>query len=344
MNKFIEITSTSQPKSESIFSSVDYDNNKDTKITRNKKKKCLISIFNLLKSFFMSPDSFLLSFLIFFNFLIIINEFYLGFAMKSVHMISDSVHGIIHIGSFSFALIAYVNSKTGNNLQYTYGYSRIETLSAFINCFFLMFLATFQLGTKMHHIFEEHRQNHHEKQENLIIFDVLKTVFNGVGILCFCRYAGSKAKIGTNESHLENFHTLFLHFLLDGLFNLCEVIFFYYGVLFEYKMDLIFNGFILILTIILCKPVLQNTGLILLQAFPIKDKEFISSVLREISVVEGVLHIKEKKFWGLHWGYLVCSLKILVRNDLNREESLKDIHQILKPKFTNICIEFVFDK
>ena len=132
--------------------------------------------------------------------------------------------------------------------------------------------------------------------------------------------------------------------MLDGLANLSNLTLFFYDHLYHYKMEIFFSGFILILSISLCKPVLQNTGLILLQAFPIKDEEFTSSVLREISVVDGVLNIKEKKFWGLHWGYLVCSLKIYMRNDINREESLKDIHQILRPKFSNICIEFVFDK
>jgi Co/Zn/Cd efflux system component len=169
-------------------------------------------------------------------------------------------------------------------------------------------------------------------------------MFNGVGVVLFIKYAFAKPKLGSDEGHLENFHTLFLHFLLDGLLNLLSVVDNLYDDVLPENIDIAFNGFVLIITLILCRPVLRNTGLVMLQSFPLKDEEFISSVLREISVVEGVLNIKEKKFWGLHWGYLVCSLKILVRNDVNKEESLNDIQQILKPKFRNVCIEFVYDK
>lgn len=263
-------------------------------------------------------------------------------------MISDSLHGFIHIGSFIFALMAFILSKQTSNFHYTYGYSRIETLSAFINAFFLCFLGGFAFGSKIHHIIEniDKVHNHSEKTVDALTIDVLKALYNFLGAILFSRYSFAKPKLGCdeNQGHLQNFHTLFLHFTLDGLMNLLIIVDNIYEDALPSNMDIVFSGFVFLLTILLCKPVLKSTGLVLLQAFPIKDEEFLSSALREISVVEGVLHIKEKRFWGVHWGYLVCSLKILVRKDVNKEESLKDIVQTLKPKFKNICVEFEYDQ
>lgn len=301
------------------------------------KKLYYFSLSNWFKSLYSCQDSFLLSLLILFNGVLVLYELYKGYLLKSHPIICDSVHGIIHIGSFLFALIAFTKARKGSNLHYTYGYFRIETLSAFINAFLLLFLSAFAFIGKIHHYIE----GHIGIEEGFLGIDILKVVFNLVGVICFMRY---RRKKGNDESHFENFHTLFLHFLLDGLLNISNIVLFVYDWLYLYKMEFFLTGFIFTLTIILIRPVLQRTGLILLQAFPIKDEEFVSQVLREISVVEGVLNIKEKRFWGLHQGFLVCSMKILMRKDANKEESLKDIQGILKLKFQNVCIEFIFDK
>lgn len=342
MEKIIEISS----KSEKINISNDTGSKQPKHNSSLRKNTFIISL--LMKELFSSTDSILLSLLIMTNIILIIYEFSLGFFMKSLHLLSDSIHGIIHVGSFAFALIAFYISRRAANFNYTYGYSRIETLSAFINAFFLVFLAAFAFMGRIHHIIEHFGHHFSAKNDDIFFIDVLKTGFNAIGAICFCRYArirnSSKCENSHNNSHFQNFHTIFLHFFLDALFNFSNVGLYYYEVFFRYGMDIAFSGIVLLLTIFLCKSVLVHNGILLLQGFPIKDEEFISSVLREISVVEGVLNIKEKKFWGMHSGYLVCSLKIVMRHDTNREESLKDIHEILKPKFNNVCVEFVYEQ
>ena len=346
MDKIIEISSSQLRADQNPNSHTDDDKNKFAKSGRNNNKKCLFTLLTFIKSVFLSPDSCLLTILIFINFLIILYEFTCGIKIRSLTLISNSLHGIIHLGSFIFALIAYTLSRKSSNLHYTYGYSRIETLSAFINAFFLCFLAAFAFGSKIHHIIEQigKTHDHSEKNEFIIFIHVIKTGFNASGALLFVKYAFAKPKFGSDEGHVENFQTLFLHFLLDGIYNILVLVDQFYDEILPENIDIAFNGILLVLTLIVCRPVLRNTGLVMLQSFPIKDEEFMSSAMREISVVEGVLNIKEKKFWGLHWGFLVCSLKIQVRNDVNREESLKDILQILKPKFKNVCVEFILDK
>lgn len=342
MEKIIEIS----PKIEKI--NINSENSSKPSKHKPSIRKNTFIFTMLVKDLFSSTDSILLSLLIMTNIILIVYEFSLGFLLKSLHLLSDSIHGIIHIGSFTFALIAFYISRKAANLNYTYGYSRIETLSAFINAFFLVFLAAFAFMGRIHHIIEHYGHHFSEKNNDIFFIDVLKTGFNVIGAICFCRYASlknsSKHEIPRNHSHLQNFHTIFLHFFLDALFNFSNVVLYYYEVFFQYGMDIAFSAIVLFLTILLCKRVLIHNGILLLQGFPIKDEEFISSVLREISVVEGVLNIKEKKFWGMHSGYLVCSLKIVMRVDANREESLKDIHEILKPKFNNICVEFIYEQ
>ena len=69
-------------------------------------------------------------------------EFFYGIYSNSLGLISDAFHMFSDCCSLLIALTAaYVNLAYSSNQEYSYGFSRAETLSGFFNGVFLIFVA-----------------------------------------------------------------------------------------------------------------------------------------------------------------------------------------------------------
>jgi len=49
---------------------------------------------------------------------------------------------------------------------------------------------------------------------------------------------------------------------------------------------------------------------------PDSDPKFINDLMKKILSIEGVLDIEQRNFWALTTGFLVCSLTIRIRKDV----------------------------
>lgn len=343
---------------------INYDNEKVKDKIANKNQIMFFTLSNTLKQLLITKEStILLVFIIFLSIFVIIQTL-IGFYNKSLHIIADAFHGLLHVGAYIFSLIALIVAKKNSNINYTYGYTRIETLSAFSNCFFMYFLTMFLAFRKLHHLFEDHNQEHndlndkhhdHHEEENIIFMIIIKLLINIAGGLSFRKYFKYETFTSLSEfdisngaidmyykydSHFENLHTVFLHFSLDGICNICELLFLFFSFLEENYIDIIITIFIMLLTFYICYKVIVITSKILLQAFPIQNEKEISNIKKEINLIDGVLNIIENRFWAMSGVNLISSFKLRARKDADLKKMIVEVRDVLKKNFKNICVEF----
>jgi zinc transporter 5/7 len=342
---------------------INYDNEKGKEKTALKNKIMLFNLSNSIKQLMISKESTILLLFIIVLSIFVIIQISIGLYNKSLHIIADAFHGFLHIGAFLFSLIALNVAKKSSNINYTFGYTRIETLSAFSNCFFMYFLTMFLAFRKLHHLFEDesnpisqhqHQNDHHHDENTMIIMLLIKLLINLGGGLSFSKYFhyqvfrslnefdisnGNYEKYYKYDSHFENLHTVFLHFSLDALCNICELVFLSFKFFEENYLDIIITSFIMLFTFYICYHIIIITSKILLQAFPIQNEKEVSDILKEINLIDGVLNISENKFWAMSGVNLISSFKLRIRRDADINKLNGEIKEILKKNFKVSCIE-----
>lgn len=105
-------------------------------------------------------------------------------------------------------------------------------------------------------------------------------------------------------------HSIFLHFLIDVLFVLGKI--FTFHLRFINFIGVLVAICIFAVTIMITKRLLVTTSRLLLHALPIQDNKTVTEFLNAVNKMDGVLDIKEKYFWGITTGYLVCNIKLLI--------------------------------
>ena len=128
-----------------------------------------------------------------------------------------------------FSLYAMLTRRAPFSPHFTYGLSRLETLSAFTNCTYLYFVSLFAIFHHVHSFFEPH----HTQPENRI--QLICVLLSLVGTLSFQgyshvsplethsqvwpeKYTVSESPFPNyhqhpcHNSHLENMFTVYLHF------------------------------------------------------------------------------------------------------------------------------------
>ncbi|KRX09407.1 hypothetical protein PPERSA_04713 [Pseudocohnilembus persalinus] len=139
------------------------------------------------------------------------------------------------------------------------------------------------------------------------------------------------------SSHYENMHSIFIHFLVS--------VFFYMGKIFIYHLNfigfiaIITNVLILVLAVQVTKRILVVSSRLLLHALPIEDIKNVSQFLKSIQSLEGVKEIKERYFWGVTTGYLVCNLKLIIKKDANQQALLRQIQMLNRNQFQDLCVQ-----
>ena len=377
-----------------------------------------ITFKNLLSVAQTTPDSKRLLIIIILLTILVVFEIMIGVFFKNIHIITEAFQNILHLLAFYFSLYALIISKQPCDFEYTFGYTRIETVSAFSNCIFLSFVAMFLVFRNFHHFFEEHGEAGHltdSKEEQKIHYYILcgnlvSLLINLLGMKLFWMYAmfipleklsditglnnldgpeGSqlmRKKVSSKRdsegdalqvqhsltnliksmeeygnstfshyrrkthnyyenlrfsSHFENLHSVFLHFLIDVLCNVGVLLSFGLREFNPHYFELFFSVLIFFITIIAIKNIIISTGRVLLQALPIKDEKCITNILNEIRYIDGVIDVEEKNFWGVSCGYLVCTLRVKIRKEMDWQSMLEAVQDVLKHKFSNTCVEFV---
>ncbi|XP_072968705.1 metal tolerance protein C2 isoform X2 [Typha angustifolia] len=138
-------------------------------------------------------------------------ELLIGIFTGRVGLVSDAFHLTFGCGLLTFSLFAMAASRGKPDEIYTYGYKRLEVLSAFTNALFLLFMS-FSLAVEALHAFIQDESEH---KHYLIVSAVTNLLVNLLGVWFFRSYA--RINIVYRKAEDMNYHSVCLHVLADSI-------------------------------------------------------------------------------------------------------------------------------
>ncbi|KAK4581746.1 hypothetical protein RGQ29_025063 [Quercus rubra] len=139
------------------------------------------------------------------------SELAIGLFTGRVGLVSDAFHLTFGCGLLTFSLFAMSASRNKPDGVYTYGYKRLEVLSAFTNALFLLFMS-FSLAVEGLHAFIQDESEH---KHYLIVSAVTNLLVNLIGVWFFRNYA--RRNLVYRNAEDMNYHSVCLHVLADSI-------------------------------------------------------------------------------------------------------------------------------
>ncbi|KAI3868118.1 hypothetical protein MKX03_035334 [Papaver bracteatum] len=248
-------------------------------------------------------------------------ELFVGVFTGRVGLVSDAFHLTFGCGLLTFSLFAMASSRQKPDGVYTYGYKRLEVLSAFTNALFLLFLS-FSLAVEALHAFIQDESEH---KHYLIISAVTNLLVNLLGVWFFRSYA--RINLVYRKPEDMNYHSICLHVLADSIRSAGLILASWLLTLGVKNAEVLCLGLVSVTVFMLVQPLFRTTGGILLQMAPPNiPSSALSKCHRQISALEDVSEVIEARFWELVPGHVVGSLSIQVKKGADDHPVLQYIH------------------
>ncbi|KAK9157164.1 hypothetical protein Scep_003738 [Stephania cephalantha] len=236
-------------------------------------------------------------------------ELFIGLLTGRVGLVSDAFHLTFGCGLLTFSLFAMAASRKKPDRVYSYGYERLEVLSAFTNALFLLFMA-FSIAIEALHAFIQDESEH---KHYLIVSAVTNLSVNLLGVWFFRNYA--RINISYRKAEDMNFHSVCLHVLADSIRSAGLILASCLLTLGVKNAEVLCMGLVSVLVFMLVMPLFKASGGILLQMAPDIPSSALSKCLRQINTLENVSEISQARFWELVPGHSVGSLSIQVNKN-----------------------------
>nr|CAD7198599.1 unnamed protein product [Timema douglasi] len=212
-------------------------------------------------------------------------EFMYGVWTNSLGLISDGFHMLFDCSALVMGLLASVMARWKPSKTFSYGYSRVEDLSGFINGLFLLVISLFVFSEAITRLIDPPHVNTHRL---LIVHSHTHGSDN--------HHNNSHGSHG--HSHNANMQGVFLHVMADTLGSV--------GVIFSsilidqfgwYVADPVCSIFIAVLIFLSVLPLLKHSALVLLLRTPRHIEEHIPQALNQVFAVEGIVSVGQPHFW-----------------------------------------------
>ncbi|KAK9123141.1 hypothetical protein Sjap_012743 [Stephania japonica] len=237
-------------------------------------------------------------------------ELFIGLLTGRVGLVSDAFHLTFGCGLLTFSLFAMAASRKKPDRVYTYGYERLEVLSAFTNALFLLFMA-FSIAIEALHAFIQDESEH---KHYLIVSAVTNLLVNLLGVWFFRNYA--RINITYRKAEDMNFHSVCLHVLADSIRSAGLILASCLLTLGVKNAEVLCMGLVSVMVFMLVMPLFKATGGILLQMAPDIPSSALNKCLRQINTLENVSEISQARFWELVPGHSVGSLSIQYKSTI----------------------------
>lgn len=248
-------------------------------------------------------------------------ELCIGLLTGRVGLVSDAFHLTFGCGLLTFSLFAMATSREKPDQVYTYGYKRLEVLSAFTNALFLLFMS-FSLAVEALHAFIQDESEH---KHYLIVSAVTNLLVNLIGVWFFRSYA--RINLAYRKAEDMNYHSVCLHVLADSIRSAGLILASWLLTLGVNNAEVLCLGLVSATVFMLVMPLFTTTGGILLQmAPPSIPASALSKCLRQVSAREGVLEVSQARFWELVPGHVVGSLSLQVKKGMDDRPLLQYVH------------------
>lgn len=252
------------------------------------------------------------------TFLFMLIEFFGGVFSKSLALISDSGHMLSDSFSLFLSLGAvYVSSKKPD-ISKTFGYKRLETISAFVNGILLVLIALFIIKEAFERFFYPTAV----LVTPMLIISSIGLIINITsGILLF---TGAKENL--------NIKSAFLHVMSDLLGSIgaitAALIIKFTGFVYA---DPLISIFISILILNSSVGILKESMDILMEATP-KGLIF-EQVINDMLSIEGVNNVHDLHIWSLTSNKTLLTAHILIDDNIDSSNIIKKVKGILHDNF-----------
>ncbi|XP_058204755.1 metal tolerance protein C2 [Rhododendron vialii] len=259
--------------------------------------------------------------LIFLNVAYSTAELFIGLVSGRVGLVSDAFHLTFGCGLLTFSLFAMDVSRNKADRIYTYGYKRLEVLSAFTNALFLLFMS-FSLAVEALHAFIQDESEH---KHYLIVSAVTNLLVNLIGVWFFRNYA--RVNLVYRKAEDMNYHSVCLHVLADSIRSAGLILASWLLALGVKNAEVLCLGLVSVTVFMLVMPLFKATGGVLLQmAPPSIPSSALSKCLRQVMSREDVSEISQARFWELVPGHVVGSISLQVKTGMADRPILQYVH------------------
>lgn len=250
-------------------------------------------------------------------------ELCIGLLSGRVGLVSDAFHLTFGCGLLTFSLFAMAASRKKPDRVYTYGYKRLEVLSAFTNALFLLFMS-FSLAVEALHAFIQDESEH---KHYLIVSAVTNLLVNLIGVWFFRNYA--RINLVYRKAEDMNYHSVCLHVLADSIRSAGLILASWLLTLGVKNAEVLCLGLVSATVFLLVMPFFRTTGGILLQMAPPRiPSSALSKCWRQVSSREDVSEVSQARFWELVPGHVIGSISLQVKEGVDDRPILQHVHDL----------------
>jgi cobalt-zinc-cadmium efflux system protein len=242
-----------------------------------------------------------------------------GILTNSLALQTDAFHMLTDVVALAYALVAARLAQRPVSLRRTYGYYRVEILSAFLNGILLWAVVIFVFYEAIQRI-----QYPSDVQSlNMLIIAALGLVANGL----------VAATLSRSRNASLNLKGAFLHVVADALGSVgaisAGIIMFFTG---WYQADPIASIMIGVLVFYSSGKLVRDSVNVLLEGVP--SHIDVSAVERRILGMKGVKNVHDLHVWSIADTKMCCmSSHVVVEDDTNGKDLVTKLIHILKEEF-----------
>jgi len=242
-----------------------------------------------------------------------------GILTNSLALQTDAFHMLTDVVALAYALVAARLAQRPVTLKKTYGYYRVEILSAFLNGILLWAVVIFVIYEAIQRI----QQPANVQSLNMLIIAVLGLAANGLVAATLSR--------SRNES--LNLKGAFLHVVADALGSIGAIsaglIMVFTG---WYQADPIASIMIGVLVFYSSGKLVRDSVNILLEGVP--PHIDVASLERRIAGVKGVMNVHDLHVWSIADSKMCCmSSHVVVEEGVDRKEMITKLIHMLREEF-----------
>ncbi|KAL3533942.1 hypothetical protein ACH5RR_007463 [Cinchona calisaya] len=250
-------------------------------------------------------------------------ELCIGLFSGRVGLVSDAFHLTFGCGLLTFSLFAMATSRRKPDRLYTYGYKRLEVLSAFTNALFLLFLS-FSLAVEALHAFIQDEAEH---KHYLIVSAVTNLLVNLIGVWFFRNYA--RINLVYRNAEDMNYHSVCLHVLADSIRSAGLILASWLLALGVKNAEVLCLGLVSVTVFMLVMPLFKATGGVLLEMTPPRiPPSALSKCRRQVTGLENISEVSQARFWELVPGHVIGSISLQVRKGIDDRPILQYVHNL----------------
>jgi len=242
-----------------------------------------------------------------------------GILTNSLALQTDAFHMLTDVVALAYALLAVRVAQRPVSLRRTYGYYRVEILSAFLNGILLWAVVIFVFYEAIQRI--QYPSN--VQSLNMLVIAVLGLVANGL----------VAATLSRSRNASLNLKGAFLHVIADALGSVgaisAGIIMFFTG---WYQADPIASIMIGVLVFYSSGKLVRDSVNVLLEGVP--SHIDVSAVERRILGMKGVKNIHDLHVWSIADTKMCCmSSHVVVEDDTDGKDLVTKLIHILKEEF-----------